>query len=84
VNHLVAANEIEDYCLTVGHRIASLAPLAISVMKEEIRVMASAYSITPHMFERVQGLRRLVYDGVDYQEGIRAFKEKRTPVFTGR
>lgn len=84
VNHLVSASEITDFCLSMGRRIEGLAPLAIAVMKEELRVMASAHSITPRMFERVQGLRRQVYDGDDYQEGIRAFKEKRSPVFTGR
>jgi methylmalonyl-CoA decarboxylase len=40
--------------------------------------------MSPQGFERVQGLRRLVYDSDDYLEGIRAFQEKRKPVFRGR
>jgi methylmalonyl-CoA decarboxylase len=84
VNHLIPGGEITDFCLSLGHRIETLAPLAIAVMKEELRVMASAHSITPRMFERVQGLRRQVYDSDDYQEGIRAFKEKRPAVFKGK
>ena len=56
----------------------------IAVMKEQLRILAGAHPMSPQGFERVQGLRRLVYDSDDYQEGIRAFKEKRKPLFRGK
>jgi methylmalonyl-CoA decarboxylase len=63
--------------------IAANAPLSISVMKEQLRILAGAHPMSPQGFERIQGLRRLVYDSHDYREGIRAFKEKRPPRFRG-
>lgn len=83
VNHVVPAREIEGYTADLAHAIAANAPLAIAAMKEELRILAAARSVPPQMFERVQGLRRIAYDSADYQEGQRAFKEKRRPVFKG-
>lgn len=84
VNHVIAADQIDAFVLDMAAAIAANAPLSIAVIKEELRILAGAHSIPPDRFERVQGLRRIVYDSDDYQEGIKAFLEKRRPVFTGK
>ena len=83
INHIVPANEITRFCTEMARGIETLAPLSIAVMKDELRVLASAHSFTPRKFEQVQGLRRQVYDSSDYREGLKAFSEKRPPVFLG-
>ena len=83
MNHLVPSEKLMDFTMELANRIASRSPLAISVTKEQFRILSGAYPITPETFERIQGLRRRVYDSHDYEEGIHAFLEKRSPKFTG-
>jgi methylmalonyl-CoA decarboxylase len=83
VNAVVPAEDLEATAADLAAAIASSSPLVIRIMKEELRVLGNAHPMTPEAFERIQSLRREVYDSDDYQEGIRAFLEKRGPVFRG-
>jgi methylmalonyl-CoA decarboxylase len=80
---VVEKESLEPRVYELARQIADNAPLSIAVIKEELRLMESARSVTPLMFERIQGLRRVVYDSRDYKEGLTAFLEKRKPNFTG-
>lgn len=84
LNHLVAAAELETFTYELARLIASKAPLVVSSIKEQLRILADAEAITPTVFERVEELRQRAYQSSDYHEGIRAFHEKRKPRFTGQ
>lgn len=84
INYIKPADEIEDFVYRTARHIAANAPLSVAVMKEELRLLAGAHSITPELFERMQGLRRIVYDSRDYQEGLNAMRDKRKPRFKGQ
>ncbi len=85
VNRLVAdSDELAVTASELGRRIASLAPLAIRAIKGEMATLTDARSLTSDDFERLTALRRDAWTSQDYQEGIRAFKEKRSPDFEGR
>jgi len=84
INHIKAPEDIETFVYDLAAHIVANSPLSVSVMKEELRLLSSARAITPELFERIQGLRRIVYDSHDYEEGLSAFREKRKPRFEGR
>jgi methylmalonyl-CoA decarboxylase len=83
LNHLVPTDELEAFTYAMATQITENSPLAIAVIKEQLRLLGNSHPLSPETFERIQGLRRKAYDSTDYLEGKNAFSEKRKPVFKG-
>ncbi len=83
VNHLVPAAELEAMTFALAETMASKSPMAMAVIKEQLRVLTDYQPIAAQVYERLQGLRRQAYDSSDYREGMKAFDEKPTPFFRG-
>lgn len=84
VNQVVSQQQLKQRAYEIANQIVRNSPLSIAVMKEELNLLANAHDLSPLTFERIQSLRRVVYNSQDYQEGIRAFLEKRPPKFLGK
>ena len=81
LNHVVDPGALEAFTLDLAGRIAENSPLALSVLKEQLRVLGNSYVMSPETQERIQGLRRMVFESPDFAEGKLAFHEKRKPTF---
>lgn len=83
VNHVVPRDQLESFTRHLAEQVAKNSPLVISLLKEELRLLSASHNLSPETFERIQAMRRQVYDSHDYQEGIKAFFERRPAVYQG-
>jgi len=71
-----------DRALALARTIAGMPPLAVRAIKEVMQLGADAPLDTALALERKAFVA--LFDTQDQKEGMRAFLEKRPPVFTGR
>jgi methylmalonyl-CoA decarboxylase len=57
---MVPTKRLEAFTYELARDIAENAPLSVSVIKDQLRMLAGAHPMSPRRFERVQGLRRIV------------------------
>ena len=67
----------------MAQTIARCTPAAISAYKEAICVLGEAVTLNSDIYEHLHGLKRDVYFGPEYREGITALRDKREPEFKG-
>lgn len=80
LDHLVERADLQRSAQEMTQRLVSLAPLAVSAMKQIIR-QAGDYSVDPATAET---LFRRCLESEDFQEGLAAKREKRSPIFAAR
>ena len=81
ISKLVPRGQALEHAREVAEIIATMPPLAVSAIREAVRLgadvpMEAALSLERRLFERL-------FDSFDQKEGMNAFLEKRKPIYRG-
>ena len=85
VNHVVEPDELENRVLELAGEIAANAPISLAGNKRILRTLREAPSaLSPELERELVELRESCFRTEDFREGVRAFGEKRRPVWRNR
>jgi enoyl-CoA hydratase/carnithine racemase len=84
VHDTVPDGELEGAAIELASEIAQNAPLSMRGNKRAIEMLSSYPRLTEEQERELIELRRSCFRSEDFREGIRAFAEKRKPVWRGR
>ena len=82
VNQVVAREELEATVQKMAAQILQMAPVPLQIAKQALYQGLDADLVTQIQYEQLG--QSACFKSEDYQEGIKAFLEKRKPVFKGK
>jgi enoyl-CoA hydratase len=82
VNHVVPHDQLKAKTMEIANRIADKSPVALRLAKDAVK--AASRSNLDEGLRREVDLFSLCFSSEDKDEGVRAFLEKRKPVFKGK
>lgn len=82
VNHVFPADQLEPKTMEIAKRIADKGPIALKLAKEAVKI--ASRSLLDEGLRREVDLFALCFSTEDKDEGVKAFLEKRKPMFKGK